>query len=103
MYNYAKRLVALGHEVTWFASSFTSAQKEEMIDGVRIIRKFTMHTIWMFAWKWYKDFSQKERVDIIIDEAGGWPLLSPLYAKDAPIIFFAHHIGDAEFERFGIV
>jgi hypothetical protein len=36
------------------------------------------------------------KYDIIIDEAGGLPLLSPLYEKKTPIVFFSHHVGDKE-------
>lgn len=38
-------------------------------------------------------------IDVIVDEAGGWPLLSPLYEKNIPIFFFTHHIGDKEFDQ----
>lgn len=54
----------------------------------------------MFAWQWYRRFKNQERIDLIVDEAGGWPLLSPLYEKKIPILFFAHHIGDKEFDAF---
>lgn len=57
----------------------------------------------MFAWWWYRSFKKRENIDIVIDEAGGWPLLSPLYEKRVPIFFFVHHIGDKEFEAFGVI
>lgn len=100
MYEYASGLIKLWHTVTWFASSFSGAKSEEMIDDIQIIRKYANHTIWMFAWIWYREFKKAHQIDIIIDEAGGWPLLSPLYEKRIPIYFFAHHIGDREFDAF---
>lgn len=100
MYEYASGLVKLWHTVTWFASSYSGAQSTEIIDGIQIIRKYTNHTIWMFAWIWYRKFRKVNHIDIIIDEAGGWPLLSPLYEKNIPIFFFIHHIGDREFDAF---
>lgn len=103
MYEYAKWLVAKGYRVTWFASLAPGLNTEENIDGIHVIRKYTNHTIWIFAWRWYHSFRKQEHVDVIIDEAGGWPLLSPLYEKRIPIVFFAHHIGDKEFEAFGMV
>jgi len=54
----------------------------------------------MRAHSWYKEFKRDNTIDIIIDEAGGWPLLSPLYEKHIPIYFFAHHIGDKEFDVY---
>lgn len=96
---YARRLVADGYRVTWLWSSFVGAPETEMIDWVHIIRKYSINTIYFLAWKWYKEFTKTNPVDIIIDEAGGIPLLSPLYAKKTPIYFFIHHIGELEYEK----
>lgn len=100
MYQYAQRLVRDGYRVTWFASSYPWAPESEDIDGIHIIRRYTAHTIWMRAHSWYKQFQRENHIDIIIDEAGGWPLLSPLYEKHISIYFFAHHIGDKEFDVY---
>lgn len=97
IHNYVKRLVSRGHKVTWFASRFPGAKSEETLDGIDIIRRYHMHTIWIFASLWYKKFMAKNDIDAILDEAGGWPLLSPLFEKKIPIIFFIHHIWDHEF------
>ena len=98
MLEYAKWLVSRGHEVTWFASSFPGGEDEAIIDGIKIIRRYTQHTIWMGAWWWYRTYKKDHPIDIIIDEAGGWPLLSPLYEKDTPLFFFIHHIPEKEFD-----
>lgn len=98
MYNYAKWLAEKWYRVTWLASLFAWASQNENIDGINIIRKFSANTIWMFAWYWYRKFRKENTIDVIIDEAGGWPLLSPMYEKKTPIFFFAHHIGDREFD-----
>lgn len=97
MLEYARGLVERGHQVTWFASSFPWAKTQEEYEWIQIIRKYTNHTIWMRAHSWYRGFIKVYRVDIIIDEAGGWPLLSPLYEKKIPIYFFVHHIAENEF------
>lgn len=95
---YAKRLAAEGNKVTWFASWFKWGSEEEIIDEIHIIRKYSINTIYFFAWNWYGKFKKKNSVDIIIDEAGWIPLLSPLYEKKKPIFFFIHHIGEHEYE-----
>lgn len=104
MSEYAKGLVENGYRVTWFASSAAGAPSEEVIDGIRIVRKHSQHTVWMFAWLWYRGFIKREKVDLVIDEAGGWPLLSPLFMASVPVLFFVHHVGDREFDAFpGVV
>jgi len=98
IFEYAVRLVQDGHRVTWFGSSFDGAVESEIIEWIRIIRKYSINTIYFLAWKWYKEFKKNNPVDIIIDEAGGIPLISPLYEKHIPIYFFIHHIGDHEYK-----
>lgn len=98
VYEYAKRLVKEWNQITWFASWFDNSEMEEEIDSIKIIRKYNINTIYFFARFWYKDFIKNNKVDIIIDEAGGIPLLSPLYEKNIPIYFFIHHIGEEEFK-----
>lgn len=95
---YAKRLVADGYRVSWLGSWFPWAKEQEQIEGVDIYRKYSLNSIYFLARFWYKKFIKDNPVDIIIDEAGGIPLLSPLYEKNIPIYFFIHHIGDHEYE-----
>ena len=100
MYEYAKRLVKDGHKVTWFASDSESTSNSETLHGIEIIRKYSLWSIYFFAWIWYKWWrKQWNNPDIIIDEAGGIPLLSPLYEKNIPIYFFIHHIWESEWDK----
>jgi len=98
IYEYAKNLVKLWHNVTWLASGFDWAKKEEIIDQIKIIRIYSIKTIYFLAWKWYKNYIKNNKVDIIIDEAGWIPLFSPFYAKDKKIFFMVHHIWDKEWD-----
>ena len=98
IYEYAKNLVKLWHNVTWLSSWFQWAKKEEIIDWIKIIRIYSIKTIYFLAWKWYKNYIKTNEVDIIIDEAGWLPLFSPFYAKDKKIFFMAHHIWDKEWD-----
>lgn len=99
MHEYAKWLISKWHKVTWFASWFSGALKEEVIDDIRIIRKFNVNTIYFFWIFWYLGFKRKNKIDLIIDEAWGIPLLSPLYEFKKPILFFIHHIWDREWDE----
>ena len=99
MYEYACRLVRRWHTVTWFASAFRWGERETYIEGIHVIRRYTVNTLWMFAWLWYLSFRRKNPVDIIIDEAGGWPNMTPLFVKKDRLFFFVHHIGDGEFRE----
>lgn len=95
LYQYLQWLVQCWWEVTQIAPSFVGAQKNERIDGVKITRMFSLHTIY-FCFRARYLFVNKERYDLVLDHAGGIPLLSPLYIKKTPIVFFTHHVGTTE-------
>lgn len=95
IYEYTKWLVQKWHQVTWFAYSFPWWKKIDNYDGVDIIRSYTLMTAYFLFPFFYKNYFAW-KYDIIIDEAGGLPLLSPLYEKNTPIFFFIHHIWDKE-------
>ena len=95
MHEYAKGLVRKWYEVTQFSPRFDKPVSEEIIDGVKIIRLFSIHTIY-FLFGFYYLFNLKWRYDIIIDHAWGIPFLSPLYIRNKPIYFIIHHVGDKE-------
>ena len=95
MYEYAQWLVKRGHQVTRFGYSFKGGKSNEIIDGIQIIRKFSPYTSYLFFPHYYKHhFAGK--YDVIIDEAGGLPFLSPTFAKTIPIFLFIHHVLDTE-------
>jgi len=94
---YAKWLVKLGHNVTWFWYEFPWFKEEEIIDWIKIIRKFTLKNSYFLFPKYYKQ-NLFWKYDLIIDEAGWLPFLSPRFIKDTPIIFLAHHIWDKEWD-----
>ncbi len=99
IYEYAARLVKEWHNVTWFASSYKWAKSSEQIDWIQLIRKYSLNTIYFFAWKWYRKWRKSNTPDIIIDEAWGIPLFSPLYERKIPIFFFIHHIWNSEWDK----
>lgn len=78
-----------GHEVIWFTSSFKNARKSETIDGVKIIRKGSYLTVFLFAPFYY--FFSKNKFDIIVDEIHGIPFFTPFYVRK-PKIAFIHEI-----------
>lgn len=98
IHEYAKWLVNKWHNVVWFASWFDWCIEEELIDGIKVIRKFNINTIYFKVHNWYKEYKKTHKIDLIIDEAWGIPLLSPLYEKEVPIVFMIHHIWDKEWD-----
>lgn len=95
----AKRLVGWGYEVTQFSSVFPNAKKEEVIDGVKIIRRgssdiryFFNSVHFMAFWYYKKHF--KGKFDIVIDEIHGIPFFTPFYIKERKIALICEVAGD---------
>lgn len=84
-YEHAKAWVKAGNSVYWFSSKFNHGKKEEILDGIRIIRKGNPYTIYLIAPFFY--FFSKIKFNIVIDEIHGLPFLTPLYVKTGRVAF----------------
>lgn len=84
---HAKGWVKAGHSVILFTSYYKGAKKEEIMEGVNIIRRgsqfFGVH--WE-AFKWYV-FSGHESFDLVVDEFHGIPFFTPLYVRVKKLAF----------------
>lgn len=99
IYKYMRWLVKKWYNVVWFASWFDNWIENEIVDWIKIIRRYNINNIYFNTFKWYLEYKKNNKIDLIIDEAWGIPLLSPLYEKKIPIIFFIHHIWDKEWDN----
>lgn len=82
----AKRWVASGHQVTLFTASFPGAAQEEVIDGVRVLRRGKQ---WTVHWHAYREYQKnfKNKVDVVVDEINTIPFFTPLYVKEKKVLF----------------
>jgi glycosyltransferase involved in cell wall biosynthesis len=78
----AKRWVASGHEVSLFTSKYPGCQKEETIDGVKIIRAGGKLSVYRKAKSFYSKRFSKEGFDIVIDEINTQPFFAPKFVKN---------------------
>jgi glycosyltransferase involved in cell wall biosynthesis len=75
----AKRLVDAGNEVEWFTASFAGGAKEELIDGVNVVRSGQQWTVHTHAIGRYRG-RLRGRFDAVIDEVNTIPFFTPLWA-----------------------
>jgi glycosyltransferase involved in cell wall biosynthesis len=86
----AKRLVKDGNEVTLFCGSDGKSPRNEVIDGVQMIRRGGFYSVFIWAFLYYV-LRLKNYFDVIIDSENGIPFFTPLYAKKK-IFLLIHHI-----------
>lgn len=99
-----KRIAAMGHEVVQFSCKFDdNIPEEEIIDGIKIIRKGSRNTFNFIVRKMYKKRFSKENFDIIIDDINKIPFYSPCWVKE-PLLAISHHFfGKSIFREAGFI
>lgn len=86
-HEHAKGWVKSGHEVTLFTSAFVGCKKQEVIDGVKIIRwgRQIFGVQWA-AFRWYL-FNKHPKFDLVVDQFHGIPFFTPLYIGTKKLAF----------------
>ena len=77
----SKRWVEAGHEVTWFAGEFPGCRKEEVVDGIKIVRAGGKYSLYGKAKKFYRERFSKEGFDVVIDEINTRPFFTPKFVS----------------------
>lgn len=85
---HAKGWVKIGHSVTWLTGWY-GGKKEEIVDGVHIVRRAGSLTIYIYAMVYL--LINSRLIDVVVDEAHGFPFFSPLFTKK-PVVLFIHEI-----------
>jgi len=88
---HAKAWAKKGMDVTWLAGNYPVGIKEELIDGVKVVRYGSPISIYFMApflywFKWSGNF------DLVIDEIHGVPFLSPLWAWKSKKLAYIHEV-----------
>lgn len=75
---YLAALAERGHEVFWFANDFPGAAREEMFQGIKIIRGGGIGSSVLKAIQWHR---QQPRFDLVIDQHHGIPWYAPWWCR----------------------
>ena len=95
----ARRLVEKKHHLTVLTSGFKGCAGEEIVDGVKIIRRGNKFTTYIACAIYYLNHLAND-FEVIIDEINGnFPWFIPLYARNKPLVIALRH--QIEFDGFG--
>ena len=81
----AKRWVGWGHSVTLFSAYYPGAKREEVLEGIKIIRRGRWWSVHFWAMIYYL-FRFRFRTDVIVDEVHWYPFFSVLYAPQKTVL-----------------
>jgi glycosyltransferase involved in cell wall biosynthesis len=98
MWENARYLSSVGHDVTFVAAGYPGAAKQETLDGIKVVRLGGIHSLWLRTFLYYQSHA-RGRYDVVVAEGFGGsrvPRLTPLYVRE-PIITEWHQIHRALF------
>jgi glycosyltransferase involved in cell wall biosynthesis len=87
---YLKELTRRGHEVFWFANDFPGAAREEMFDGIQIVRGGGRGTSVLAARKWQR---AQKKFDLVIDQHHGIPWYAPWWSRTNCVAYIHEVLG----------
>jgi glycosyltransferase involved in cell wall biosynthesis/O-antigen/teichoic acid export membrane protein len=86
----AKRWVAEGHRVTVFCGNDGKHKRNEVLEGVQIVRRGGFFMVYFWAFLYYI-LRFRGRYDVVIDCENGIPFFTPLYVR-VPKFLLIHHV-----------
>ncbi len=94
----AKRWVKQGKNVTIFCGNDRRSPRNEIIEGVRIIRRGGTYTVYLWAFFYYV-FMLRKKTSVVIDCENGIPFFTPLYVRK-PVFLLIHHVHQEVFRQY---
>ena len=98
MWEQARYLASVGHDVTFVAAGYAGAAREETLDGIKVVRLGGIHSLWLRTFLYYQRRC-RGLYDVVVAEGFGGsriPRMAPLYVRE-PIITEWHQVHRALF------
>jgi cellulose synthase/poly-beta-1,6-N-acetylglucosamine synthase-like glycosyltransferase/glycosyltransferase involved in cell wall biosynthesis/O-antigen/teichoic acid export membrane protein len=93
----AKQWVLDGHKVTIFCGNDGQSKRNEVIDGVQIVRRGGFYTVYLWAAIYYI-LRFRDLFDVVIESQNGVPFFTPLYSRTT-VFMIVHHVHQEVFRR----
>ena len=93
----AKRWVKAGHSVTLFCGNDGHCLRNEVIDGVQVIRRGGFYFVYVWAFLYYL-LRFRGQYDLIIDSENGIPFFTPFYSGEKKYLLI-HHVHQDVFRK----
>ena len=87
---FLRGLIDRGHAVDWFTFQFPGVAEQEVIDGVRILRRGGVFSSILAARRWYR---RQPRYDLVIDQHHGIPWYAPWWSGTQCVAYIHEVLG----------
>lgn len=98
-----RRMAEKGHDITLFCCRWEGSAEEEIIDGIKVIRKGSRNLFNFKVKPEYLNRFSKENYDLVIDDINKIPFYTPRFVK-GPLLAISHHFfGKSIFREAGLI
>lgn len=97
LHELSKVWVSQGINVTVFCGNDGSHERNEVVDGVQVVRRGGLYTVYIWALLYYV-LRFRGKFDVVIDSANGIPFFTPFYVR-VPKFLLIYHIHQEVFRE----
>ncbi len=98
-----RRFAKMGHSVSLLTSNFPGAVKEEVVEGVRMVRAGNDFTFnWVVPFMLKREL-KKNSYDVVLEDVNKVPFYSPLFQQLPTLVVVPHLFADAVFQEINFV
>ncbi len=94
------RLVSRGHQVTLLVSGWEGAPAEDVVDGMRVVRRGSRYTFPLHVRSGYRSITEgQDQFDVLVEDINKLPLFTPAWT-DLPVVGLVPHLfGSTAFQQ----
>ncbi|MEO6865686.1 MAG: glycosyltransferase family 4 protein, partial [Gemmatimonadaceae bacterium] len=85
------RIVQMGHQVDLLCSGFPGAERDEVIDGIRVHRAGSRFSFPLYARREYEALARAAEYDVVVEDLNKIPLYTPRW-KPRRLVVVTHHL-----------
>jgi glycosyltransferase involved in cell wall biosynthesis len=85
-----RRLVRMGHEVTLLCSGWSGCEPEEVIEGIRVVRRGFRYNFNLIVPIHLRRLLRQERFDVLVENINKVPFFTPLFCRIKTLVLINH-------------
>ena len=100
------RILNKGHDVTLFCSGYQNSKSEEIINGIKIIRRGNRYNFNLVAPLYLRKLVRNGNFDVLIEDINKIPFYTPLYLDLPTLVVIPHlnrsrHLSSRRYDKKG--